>query len=298
MKGNNIGIDIGGTQIKGVLLQGDKIVRRLTQATEDGREDWQQTVAEVYRQLKKEAGKPLDGVGLSAPGIADVHNRAIAYMPVRLQGLEHFNWTAFLGEEVFVLNDAHAALWAESQWGVGKGAANMVMLTLGTGVGGGLLINGQLHQGFLQRAGHLGHISVDAGSDIPSITGITGSLEDAMGEAALARRSLGRFTNTLELVRAYEARDTWATYVWLDAVRKLALGVASFCNAFSPDLVVLAGGITKAGSLLFGPLADFMELYEWRPGGQMTPVKPAKFQDFAGAIGAALYARTKLALTS
>lgn len=287
----SIGIDIGGTRIKGVLIEGKEVLKRLQRETRDGEDGWQKTVAEVYRELSEQAEKPVAGVGLSAPGIAAEGNRAIAYMPVRLQGLEQFDWSGFLGAEVYVLNDAHAALWAESQWGTGKDRSNLVMITLGTGVGGGLLLNGQLHQGFLQRAGHLGHISVDAASHTPSITGITGSLEDAIGEASLSRRSIGRFTTTFDLVKAYEAGDTWATYVWLDSVRKLALGIVSFCNAFSPELVILAGGITKAGDQLLQPLTAFMDLYEWRPGGQATPVVLAQYEDYAGAIGAALYAR-------
>lgn len=285
-----MGIDIGGTYVKGILIANGAVVHQLKSETQDGREDWQQAISAMYRSLCGEAGAPVQRVGLSAPGIAAAGNRSIAYMPVRLQGLEGFDWSDYLGVDVLVLNDAHAALWAEAQWGSGKGFRNLVMITLGTGVGGGLLLNGQLYQGFLQRAGHLGHISVDASSITPSITGITGSLEDAIGEASLAGRSLGRFASTLELVNAHRAGDHWATYIWLDSVRKLALGVASFCNAFSPDRVILAGGITKAGEALLGPLSSFLDIYEWRPGGQATPVVLAEFQDYAGAIGAALYA--------
>lgn len=290
MKQTRMGIDIGGTYIKGVLIQDDEIRSQLKMETRDGRDGWQETIGEMFRELNNVAETSVEKVGLSAPGIVSADNRSIAYMPVRLQGLEGFNWSDFLGADVYVLNDAHAALWAEAQWGAGKGKPNLVMITLGTGVGGGLLLNGQLYQGFLQRAGHLGHVSVDASSITPSITGITGSLEDAIGEANLGARSLQRFTSTFDLVQAHRAGDSWATFLWLDSVRKLALAIASFCNAFSPDLVILAGGITKAGEDLLGPLASFLDLYEWRPGGKATPVELARFEDFAGAIGAALYA--------
>lgn len=289
----DIGIDIGGTHVKGVLIGENRVEHQLSRATLDGEANWQEIVAEIYRELKHLAGEQLKGVGLSAPGIADPDNRAIAYIPVRLQGLERFIWSDFLEWEVHVLNDAHAALWAESRWGAGKGVANQVMLTLGTGVGGGILVEGQLLQGFLQRAGHLGHISIDAASENPSITGITGSLDDAIGEASLSRRSLGRFHSTYELVKAHLAGDTWATYLWLASVRKLALAIVSLCNALSPELIVLAGGITKAGPTLTDALRAFMDLYEWRPGGQGTPIKIAQFEDYAGAIGAALFARNR-----
>ena len=183
MKGISLGIDIGGTHVKGVSIRDGKVANKLTRKTEDGKEDWQQTVAGLLNELKQHSDEPVATVGLSAPGIADAGNRTIAIMPPgRLNGLENFDWPGLLNEDVVVLNDAHAALWAESQLGIGKGIPNIVMLTLGTGVGGGLLINGQLHQGFLQRAGHLGHTTIDAASEIPDITGIAGSLEDALGE--------------------------------------------------------------------------------------------------------------------
>ncbi len=296
MEGISLGIDIGGTHVKGVIIRDEKVVYKLTRNTEDGREDWQQTVAGVMNELKQKSDKRVAIVGLSAPGIADNDNHTIAYMPPgRLNGLENFDWSGYLNEDVVVLNDAHAALWAESQWGIGKGVRNIVMLTLGTGVGGGLLINGQLYQGFLQRAGHLGHVTIEASSEIPDITGIAGSLEDALGEGTLNKRSLGRFSTTFDLVNAYKTGEPWSTYLWLTTIRKLALGIVSFCNAFSPELFILAGGITKAGDHLLQPLSSFMELYEWRPAGRKTPIKLAQFQDYAGAIGAALYAKTQSA---
>ena len=292
MMAHSIGIDIGGTNIKGVLIYDNKIEFKHTIQTHDGIENWQEQVKVLYDVLSSKVTK-IDSVGLSAPGIANKNNSAIAYMPGRLQGLENYQWSDLIGMKVFVLNDAHAALWAEAQWGVGKEIGNIVMVTLGTGVGGGLLIDGRLHQGFLQRAGHLGHIVIDGSGESPDITGITGSLEDAVGEATLGLRSRGRYESTFALVNAYVKGDHWATYVWLKAVRSLALGIASLCNTISPDLVILAGGITKAEEHLLEPLNSFLDIYEWRPGGQSTPVKIADYQDYAGAIGAALYAKIK-----
>ena len=286
----SVGIDIGGSYIKGVVLGEKKVIHQLTKATNDKGTAWQQEVEGMLDVLKDKAAGGTMSVGLSAPGIAGENNRTIDYMPGRLQGMEKFDWSGFLKEDVYVLNDAHAALLSESRWGTAEGLTNVVMLTLGTGVGGGVLLNGQLHQGFLHRAGHLGHVSIDVSSDSRGITGTSGSLEDAVGEVTLAHRSTGRFTSTLDLVKAFRQGDTLATYVWLTSIRKLALGIVSFCNSFSPELVVLGGGMVKAGKDLLGPLASFMELYEWRPGGKATPVKPARFQEYAGAIGAALFA--------
>lgn len=290
-----IGIDLGGTWIKGVLMDiyTGEIIRQLYHPT-TSEKDWRLAVKETVKALRQQADAlpgdtMVNAVGLSAPGLPNPNNQCIAFMPGRLDGLEGFHWGNFLNEPVHVVNDAHAALMAESRFGVAKGHKNVVMLTLGTGVGGGVLIDGKLYQGNYQKAGHLGHITVNTESDL-SITGQPGSLENAMGNATIEKRSLGRFTSTYELLEAYKQGDYFAQWVWLTSVRHLAIGICALLNAFSPDLVVLGGGITQAEDDLLLPLADFMNLHEWRPGGQSTPIKIAHFGDMAGAIGAASFA--------
>jgi len=300
-----IGIDLGGTWIKGVLMDiyTGEIVKQLYHPTnceadradtQQGATHWKQAVKEAVHDLHRHAdalpgGSTVQAVGLSAPGLPNATNQCIAFMPGRLPGLENFSWGHFLNEPVHVVNDAHAALVAESRFGVAKGYKNVIMLTLGTGVGGGILIDGKLYQGNAQKAGHLGHITVNTESDL-SITGQPGSLENAMGNATIEKRSQGRFTSTYQLLEAYKQGDYFAQWVWLTSVRHLAIGICALANAFSPDLVVLGGGITQAEDDLLLPLAEFMNLHEWRPGGQSTPIKLAYFGDMAGAIGAASFA--------
>ena len=294
---NAIGIDLGGTWIKGVLmhLETGEIVKQLYHPTnsendrERGAAHWQQAVAETVADLRAESDSPVRTVGLSAPGLPNDTNQYIAFMPGRLDGLEGFHWGKFLNIPVHVVNDAHAALLAESRFGVAKGQKNVVMLTLGTGVGGGVLIDGKLYQGNFQKAGSLGHITVDAESN-QSITGQPGSLENAIGNATIEKRSMGRFTSTYQLLESVKQGDYFAQWVWLSSVQRLAVGVSALMNCFSPDLVVLGGGITQAEDELLLPLAEFMNLYEWRPGGRATPIKIARFGDMAGAIGAASFA--------
>jgi len=287
---NAIGIDLGGTWIKGVLMdmQTGQIGKQLYHPT-NGKKDWKQAVAETVAELREAATTGVLAIGLSAPGLPDAGNQCISFMPGRLDGLEGFLWGNFLKAPVHVVNDAHAALLAEARFGVAKGLKNVVMLTLGTGVGGGVLINGKLYQGNQQKAGSLGHITVTAESDL-SITGQPGSLENAIGNATIEKRSQGRFTSTYQLLEAYKRGDYLAQWVWLSSVRHLAIGICALTNAFSPELVVLGGGITQAEEDLLRPLAEFMGLHEWRPGGQTTPIKIAHFGDMAGAIGAASFA--------
>lgn len=292
---NAIGIDLGGTWIKGVLMDvyTGEIVKQLYHPTNGdnvrGDAHWKQAVAETVADLRAQATGPVKAVGLSAPGLPNDTNQYIAFMPGRLSGLEGFHWGHFLNDKVHTVNDAHAALLAESRFGVAKGHKNVLMLTLGTGVGGGILLDGKLYQGNFQKAGHVGHITVNADGE-RDITGVPGSLEDAIGNATIEQRSHGRFTSTYQLLEAYRRGDYFAQWVWLSSVRKLAVGISSLVNCFSPDLVVLGGGITQAEDDLLLPLAEFMSLYEWRPGGRATPVKIAHFGDMAGAIGAASFA--------
>jgi glucokinase len=290
---NAIGIDMGGTRIKGVLIDVEtgEVLHRVVCPTNDGQDgQWKQAVADTYQQLKTATHEPVAGVGLSAPGLPTPANDAIACMPGRLPGLEGFVWSTFLGVPVRVLNDAHAALMAEARYGAAKGIRNALMLTLGTGVGGGLLIDGNLYQGYYQMAGHLGHVSVNADSNQLDITQIPASLEDAIGNATVFRRSFGKYQTTHELVDAYRQQEPLATLVWLTSVRQLAVTIAGFANAFSPEVVVLGGGITQAGEALFSPLESFLTVFEWRPSGKKTAIRKAHFEDWAGAIGAAGFA--------
>jgi glucokinase len=294
-----IGIDLGGTNVKGVLVNDTgEIIYQEVQATappaggSNGQErHWQQAVAQVVQLLKSQRGGAVDAIGLAAPGLPNDANSAIRIMPERLDGLENLIWSDYLHEkEVWVLNDAHAALIAEAKFGVGQGSKNIVMLTLGTGVGGGILINGELYQGNYQMAGHLGHMTLDADKEDAGITGMPGTLESAIGDATVAKRSFGKYQTTLALVEAYRRGDAFATYIWLNSVRKLALGLCSLCNLLSPDQIILGGGITQAGEALYKPLADFIAVYEWKSAGKSTPVQQARFSTMAGAVGAAGFA--------
>lgn len=291
----SIGIDLGCTNIKGVLIdESGNIIEQLKQETnEQDDQHWKQAVSSMINILKSKSSQSIKAIGLSAPGLANEENTCISFMPGRLPGLENFNWSAFTGERIFVLNDAHAALMAEASFGSAKGMQHALLLTLGTGVGGGILIHGQLYQGLSQMAGHLGHTTVDANNPNIDVTNMPGSIEDAIGNLSIAQRSLGKFNTTFELVEAYKRRESFASWLWLSSVRQLSISIASAINVLSPEAVIIGGGISLAGDDLIKPLQDFLDLYEWRPGGKKTQLKLAKFSDLAGAMGAAGFALSK-----
>lgn len=290
-----IGIDLGCTHIKALLVKEDgSIVKEVRVDTnEHDDQHWKNEVAKIIKDFKQQSHTKIKAIGLSAPGLANSSNSCIEYMPGRLPGLENFNWGDFANEKIFVLNDAHAALMAEARFGIAKNLKFVVMLTLGTGVGGGILIDGNLYQGVGQMAGHLGHVTLDALDLNKDVTNMPGSLEDAIGNLSIQKRSKGKFETTWDLVKAYEEGDSFATEIWLTAVKKLAASIASFVNILSPELIIIGGGISKAEELLLKPLNEYREQFEWRPGGKHIPVKLAQFSDLAGALGAAGFALSK-----
>ncbi len=291
-----IGIDLGCTNIKGVLInrEGNILQEARCETNEQDDKHWKRAVEGMVEGFEKKAGRKVECIGLSAPGLADERNECISFMPGRLPGLESFNWSQLIKQQVFVINDAHSALMAEAAFGVAKGLRHAVLLSLGTGVGGGILINGELYQGVSQMAGHIGHTTINADNSVRDITNMPGSIEDAIGNATLSQRSDGKYHSTKELVNAVRQGNQFATSVWLTSVRRLAVCIASMINVLSPECVILSGGITQADEDLLNPLRGFLDQYEWRPGGKQTPVKFAHFSDRAGAMGAAGFAFSKM----
>jgi glucokinase len=288
-----IGIDLGGTNIKIVAVsdEGKTLERSTCETKTDSPDSWVETIRQRIKEIEKDQAKSARWLGLAAPGLAARDNLSIASMPGKLRGLEGLNWTDALqtSHPVPVLNDAHAALLGEAWVGAAVGFRNAVLLTLGTGVGGAILAEGRLYKGHIGRAGHLGHISLDA-DGATDIVGTPGSLELTIGNATVADRSAGRFTSTRQLVEAHLSGDEQATEVWLRSVHNLAAGITSIINALDPEVIIVGGGIAQAGAALFDPLQRFLERVEWRPLGQSVRIIPATLGDFAGTLGAVYYA--------
>ena len=287
----SIGIDLGGTNIKIVVISNDgNVLHYLTCDTADSEGSWAQTIKQNIDLIQQQRGQPPCHIGLAAPGLAARDGRSISYMQGRLAGLQGFEWQDFLKSPVVILNDAHAALLGEAWHGAAKGYRNAILLTLGTGVGGAVLVDGRLIKGQIGRAGHLGHVTVYSDGS-PDIVNTPGSLEQMIGNYNLSERSGGRFSSTRLLVEAHLRGENEATKIWLRSIHHLAAAVASFINAFDPQIVIVGGGIAQAGSALFDPLHKELDRFEWRPLGHTVQVVPAALGEKAGAIGAAYYAQ-------
>lgn len=286
------GIDVGGTNLKAVAVTADGgVLQRASRATQDGvasPADWTRHAREAIAEFTLAQEAPPDAVGVCAPGLAARDGRSIAHLPGKLAGFTGIDWTDTLARAniVRVLNDAQAALLGEAWVGAAAGRQHVVMLTLGTGVGGAVISDGRLLRGAMGRAGHIGHMSLDP-EGAASITGMPGAIEMMFGDCTVKERTGGRFTSTAALVAAHRAGDSDATRAWLRSLRALACAVGSCINLFDPELIVLGGGIAQAGEALFAPLAGELDRIEWRPGGHRVPIVPAVLGEWAGAIGAA-----------
>jgi len=292
--GLTIGIDLGGTRIKGVVIDAiGNVLHQTYTPTNDGEgEIWKEAIAKTVHELRKKVPGEKIAVGISAPGLPNKENTTIAFMPGRLDGLENFVWSDYLNCSAYVLNDGVAALVAEAKTGAAKNSTNAIMITLGTGVGGALLINKQPYQGSFNKAGHIGHMVIDSNGDA-DVTNMPGSLEECIGNCTVEKRSKGKFTSTHELLEAYRNDDEFAKQVWLVSVKKLAIGLASASNFISPDTIVVGGGIAEANDDLFLPLNKWFDEFEWQPGGIRPQIVKAVHGDLAGAIGAACFAMSK-----
>jgi glucokinase len=290
-----IGIDLGGTRIKGIAVnaEGRELHKLYMPTYDDNNALWKKAVAQTVDELLQRVNGDNSVIGISAPGLPSDDHTAIIYMPGRMQGLENFTWKEFLQRPTYVLNDAVAALLAETTFGSAKNKKHVVMLTLGTGVGGAILVDGKPYLGAFNKAGHIGHMVIDDEGDC-DVTGMPGSLEECIGNCTIEKRSMGKFSSTQDMLTAYKRGDSFAKEVWLKSVRQLAIGLASITNILSPELIVLGGGIAEAGDVLFEPLNEYMSEFEWRTGGHKAEIVKAVYGDFAGSVGAASFAMNKV----
>jgi glucokinase len=281
-----IGIDVGVTNVKAVVVTpGGEVIARRSFETHAQNADWPERVKAGQGEIERAHGAAR-WVGLASPGVAMADGSCIRWMRGRLAEVQGLKWGDFLGRRVPVLNDAQAALLGEVWQGAGRGARNVFMLTLGTGVGGAAMVDGRLLRGHLGRAGHLGHICLDL-EGVRDIVNTPGSLEGMVGNYTIAQRSGGRFRTTHELIEAVRAGDAEAGRVWQAAIRALACGVASLVNVLDPEVVIVGGGIAVAGDVLFEPLRRELRDVAWSLEGEEVRVVPAELGEYAGAIGAA-----------
>lgn len=295
-----VGVDVGGTHLRGAVVgRGGALgpVRRRRSRTADGAA-LVADVAAAADDLDPSGSLPL-GVGMA--GLVDRDGRFLYGPNVGVRDLPlAADLRTATGRAVTVLNDATAAVVGEHRLGAARGHDDVVMLTLGTGVGGGLVVGGRLVHGAHGLAAELGHVIIDdGGRDAPS--GIAGTLEGyvaggAVERAAAAAAARGvpgaRAVDAVGVLAAAAAGEGWATTLLAEAGHRLGVGLASLVNALDPGVVVIGGGFGTAAAALLLPAAE-RALATHVLGGshrRLPVVRVAALGDDAGLLGAGLAA--------
>ncbi len=293
-----LGLDLGATDVKLAVLDGEHVVE--TDTTPTRSQDGPEAVLAQLVELGLGAA-PFAAVGVALPGQVDAEGNAL-FLPNL-----HGDWTGTpiagpladgFGVPVALLNDGHAFALAEARIGAARGASDVVCVVCGTGVGGGLVLGGQLHRGIDDRGGEIGHTTVDPDGDVCGC-GNRGCVEAIAGARAIGRAA-GQETFVAVLAAA-RSGDAASLRALERAGRALGIAVANLAVVLTPERVVVGGGVAEAGELLLGPLRDEVV----RRAGPVAPVDRieivrAELGPFAGAIGAALYgaSRATVLLTS
>ena len=307
-----IGVDLGGTNIAvGLIdLDGKVILHKKSVKTRAPRpcEEISQDIKDVCLTLCKWQGIELSDVewiGIATPGI--VRNGVV---------IDAFNlgWknekfgeivTGLTGRPTFVANDANAAAYAEAKWGCGVGENSLIAVTLGTGIGGGIILDGKIWEGFNGFAAELGHMVIDVNGR-QCTCGLRGCLEAYCSASALVhetKRMMRLYPDSLlwevtdgdinkvdgrTAFTALAMGDSAAHHVIHDFVNYLAIGIANIINVFQPSVVCVGGGISGQGEELMRPLRERLKYTSFGTKDMRTRVEAAVYRNDAGIIGAGL----------
>ena len=307
-----VGIDLGGTKVVAACLRDGALCESELEPTELGSSD--AIISQLVRVVERVRGDGVSAVGIGAPSVIDFETgRAVSSVNIPLADIPLRSLLSErLGVPVFVDNDATVAALAEAHdEDLRLTAHNLVMITVGTGVGGGIVLGGRIYRGATGAAGELGHtlVGLDLTGSVPAAMRfpIAGSLESvAAGHAldALAAQAailhpgspLGRIRADgkpvlgADAVQACHDGDTEAARIVELWGERVGIGIANAINTFDPDEVVIGGGAARAGELLLAPARRVAESYTLPGVGRRTTIRLARHGVRSGVLGAALLA--------
>ena len=311
-----LAIDLGGTKIIAALvsINGQILARgyHQTQAAKGPQVVTQRIISSIDRLLSQQSIKlsQIDGISIAAAGAVDERKGLVTASP-NLPDFRNIPLRDIIKEKhkvnTFLINDANAAALGEHKFGAGKGVDNLIYVTVSTGIGGGIIIDGRLYPGISGSAGEVGHMTIDDRG--PKCTcGNTGCWEQLASGTALAREAVKRIRRgktssltgmvkdklediTAEKVSiAAKGGDSLALEVISGVAYYLGVGLANLVNIFNPEMIIIGGGMSKMGELLLKPAREVMLKRAFNlPAGAVSVVL-SKLRDDAGVIGAAVYA--------
>ncbi|MBM7868446.1 ROK family protein [Heliobacterium gestii] len=312
-----IGLDLGGTKIatalineRGEVFQTD---RRMTEAHKGPAHVFAAMKASINAVTGAVPMSVVEGIGLGIPGLVDLQKGASIF--AGNLGWDHVPvldvFKREYGRPVFMDNDVRVAALGERHFGAGQGIANLIYITVGTGVGSGIIIDGRLFRGTTDNAGEIGHMTIDP-DGLTCNCGNRGCLEVYASAPAIARRTrayiqAGHFTKMTAMVegdlarisaavlsQAVEAGDGLAQRIMEETAEYLGIGLASYINLINPTRVIIGGGVSLAGEKLFAPLRQVIQKRAMQNIAANVEIRPALLGDRSGMIGAAALAMEHL----
>jgi glucokinase len=305
-----VGIDVGGTNVVvgTVAEDGSEVLGLVSEPTlsEQGADAVVDRIVRLTRASMAEAGKKIAGIGIGSPGPLNTETGVVLLTP-------NLGWTNMplrdrlgtaLGLPATLDNDANCAIFGEWWRGAAQGASYVVGLTIGTGIGGGIVLDGQIYHGASDIAGEIGHTTIDL-TGRRCKCGNYGCLEAYASGPAIAARAVEGIASGVEtslpqyvkgdLARitaqvVYEAAhdgDAFALETVRETAKLLGAGVANLINIFNPEVVVICGGVTLAGDKLFTPLAGEVKRRAFKPAWEACRIVPGALTGTAGVYGAA-----------
>ncbi len=309
-----IGIDLGGMSAKAALLDGNRLIGKARVVTNsgDGAEKTAEALARLAEETAKNAGIDfgrVDAIGIGSPGVIDSEKGEVVYW-------SNFHWEhvplaalveKYTHKKVFVTNDANAAALGEAAFGAGKRFRNSILVTLGTGVGGGIIIDGKLFEGYKSAGAEIGHMVIARDGELCTC-GRRGCFERYASATALinrTREAMKKHPESLMWKTAREAEqadgrtafdamragDGAAKEVVAEYVAGLGEGIVNLVNLFRPEAILLGGGISAEKDALLVPLREYVNSFLYT-SMDYAPLEIlcAELGNDAGLYGAAQYA--------
>jgi len=307
---NAIGIDVGGTKVLGGVVSptGEILATARRDTPREGGKVLTQAIADVATELSSKY--PVDSIGVSAAGFISSDRQTILATP-NIAGWNGVNLvnelTQIIGKRIVLENDANSAAWGEFKFGAGRGRKDLMMLTLGTGVGGGLILDGSVFRGAFGIGAELGHLRIVPDGHLCGC-GIRGCLEQyASGSALmrhareaisaspdLARNLLARGDGTLEglkghhITEAARDEDPVALAAFNTMASYLGAGIASLCTVIDPSCIALGGGVIDAGEIFLAPTRKAaLSLIPFSGKHPFPEIVAAELGNNAGLVGVA-----------